>query len=120
MTLSGLVAAYSFDEGTGSTVADASGNGNTGTTVNTAWSSAGKYGNALVFNGSSALVTINNSAALTLTTGMTLEAWVNLDGIRDGQPMYVIGKGRTTSPRFGAGHCRHSSKASTMEADTRS
>ena len=31
---SGLVAAYSFDEGTGTTVADASGNGGTGTIAN--------------------------------------------------------------------------------------
>ncbi len=36
------------------------------------------------------------------TTGdaITLEAWVKLDGLRDGSPMYVIGKGRTGSPRF--------------------
>jgi mono/diheme cytochrome c family protein len=31
---------------------------------------------------------------------ITLEAWIKLEGIRDGQPMYVIGKGRTNSPRF--------------------
>lgn len=31
---------------------------------------------------------------------ITMEAWVKLDGIRDGQPMYVIGKGRTNSPKF--------------------
>ncbi len=31
---------------------------------------------------------------------ITLEAWVLVDGLRDGQPMYVIGKGRTGSPQF--------------------
>ena len=31
---------------------------------------------------------------------ITLEAWVKVDGIRNGQPMYVIGKGRTNSPKF--------------------
>ena len=46
-----LVAAYSFDEGTGTTVADASGHGNTGTISNATWTTAGKYGKALVFNG---------------------------------------------------------------------
>src|SRR5262249_27498968 len=46
----GLVAAYAFDEGSGTTVADASGNGNTGTVVGAAWSTSGKFGNALVFN----------------------------------------------------------------------
>jgi chitodextrinase len=74
-TISGLVAAYAFDEGTGTTVADASGNGNTGTITNATWTT-GKYGNGLSFNGSNALVTINDSALLHLTTAMTLEAWV--------------------------------------------
>ena len=40
------------------------------------WTTSGKYGNALTFNGTSALVTINNAASLQLTGGMTLEAWV--------------------------------------------
>jgi hypothetical protein len=37
----------------------------------------GKFGTALSFNGANALITINDSASLHLTTGMTLEAWVN-------------------------------------------
>ena len=76
-TVPGLVAAYSFDEGAGTTVTDLSGNGNTGTVSNTSWTNLGKYGNALVFNGVSSRVTINDAASLHLTTGMTLEAWVN-------------------------------------------
>src|SRR6266446_866464 len=76
-TVPGLVAAYSFDAGTGSTLADASGNGNTGTIVNATWATAGKYGHALSFNGTNARVDINDAAALHLTTAMTLEAWVN-------------------------------------------
>ena len=76
---SGLVAAYGFDEGTGTTTADRSGNGNTGTVSNTTWAgaSAGKFGNALSFNGTNAWVTVNSSSSLNLTTGMTAEAWVN-------------------------------------------
>ncbi len=74
----GLVAAYSFDEGAGSTVADASGNGNHGTLSGGAtWRAQGKFGSALMFNGSNALVTIPDAPGLRLTTGMTLEAWVN-------------------------------------------
>jgi chitodextrinase len=76
-TIAGLVAAYSFDEGSGTTVADLSGNGNTGTLSNTTWTGVAKYGNALVFNGSSSRVTINDAASLRLSTGVTLEAWVN-------------------------------------------
>ena len=38
---------------------------------------AGKYGNALSFNGTNARVTVADSDSLHLTRGMTLEAWVN-------------------------------------------
>ena len=73
----GLVAAYSFDEGAGTAVGDASGSGNNGTVANTAWSTAGKYGGALSFNGTNARVNIPNSSSLQLSSAMTLEAWVN-------------------------------------------
>ena len=78
---SGLVAAYGFNEGTGTTVMDASGNGNNGTISGATWTTSGKYGNALGFNGTSALVTINNATMLQLSTAMTLEAWVNLSTV---------------------------------------
>jgi PKD repeat protein len=81
-----LVAAYSFDEGSGLTLHDSSGNGNNGTISNAAWSTAGKYGDALSFNGSSSWVTIPASPSLNLTRGMTLEAWIKptaLSGWRD-------------------------------------
>ena len=74
---SGLVAAYGFNEGSGTTVTDASGNGHTGTITNATWAATGKYGKALQFNGTNALVSIPNAASLQLSTGMTLEAWVN-------------------------------------------
>jgi hypothetical protein len=73
----GLVAAYSFDEGSGTAVIDRSGNGNTGTVANTTWSTAGKYGGALSFNGTSSWVTVADSSSLDLTGALTLEAWVN-------------------------------------------
>ena len=58
-------------------MADASGNGNNGTIGTATWATLGKYGKALTFNGTSARVTVNDAASLHLTTGMTLEAWVN-------------------------------------------
>jgi len=72
----GLVAAYGFNEGSGTAVNDASGNGNNGTINGATWTTSGKYGNALNFNGTNALVTINNATSLQLTSAMTLEAWV--------------------------------------------
>ncbi|PYR31953.1 MAG: hypothetical protein DMF90_24625 [Acidobacteria bacterium] len=80
MTLStnpSLVAAYAFNEGAGSRVADSSGHGNHGTISNARWTNAGRYGGALTFNGTDAFVSVPDSPTLRLTTGMTLEAWVN-------------------------------------------
>jgi glucose/arabinose dehydrogenase/PKD repeat protein len=73
----GPVAAYGFDQGSGTAIADASGTGNNGSTSGTTWSTAGRFGAALSFNGSSASVTVPDSSSLDLTNGMTLEAWVN-------------------------------------------
>ena len=72
----GLVAAYGFDETSGSIVGDSSGNSNSGSITGAARIVAGKYGGALSFNGSSNLVSVPDSNSLDLTSGMTLEAWV--------------------------------------------
>ncbi|HEX2782817.1 MAG TPA: LamG-like jellyroll fold domain-containing protein [Ilumatobacteraceae bacterium] len=75
-TPSGLVAAYSMNQGAGTTMQDLSGNGNTGTLINNPAWTAGKYGTALLFNGNNQRVDVANSASLRLTTGMTLSAWI--------------------------------------------
>ncbi len=75
-TVSGPLAAYSFDEGSGTTVSDRSGHALTGTVVGAAWAT-GRYGKALSFNGSTSYVDLGNPAALQLTGSMTIEAWIN-------------------------------------------
>ncbi len=72
----GLVAAYSFNEGTGTTLVDRSGRGHTGTISGATWSTQGRFGSALSFDGVNDWVTVSDTVALDLTTGMTLEAWV--------------------------------------------
>jgi hypothetical protein len=72
----GLVAAYGFDETSGSQVLDASDNGNHGTLSNVTRATQGKFGNALAFNGTNSLVTVPDSASLDLTNALTLSAWV--------------------------------------------
>jgi len=72
----GLIAAYGFNEGGGTTVTDLSGNGNSGAVSGATWTAAGRYGGALSFNGTNNLVTVNDANLLDLSNGMTLEAWV--------------------------------------------
>jgi hypothetical protein len=76
----GLVVALGFDEAAGATAinsVNAAFNG----TIRSALRVPGRFGNALSFNGSNSWVTITDVAGaaspLKLTTGMTLEAWVN-------------------------------------------
>src|SRR5207247_5517250 len=93
-TASGLIAAYSFDEGSGSTASDTSGNGNTGTVSGATWTVAGKDAGALSFDGSSSYVTVAESSSLDLSTAMTLEAWVDPTTTQSGYGA-VIAKERT-------------------------
>ena len=73
----GLVAAYAFDDGSGSSATDASGNNRTGTLSGGAtWTSSGRFGGAINFNGSSGLVTIADHSLFDFTSQITIEAWV--------------------------------------------
>ncbi|MBU6320948.1 hypothetical protein KGO04_00170 [Patescibacteria group bacterium] len=72
---SGLVGYWPFNEGTGNTTADISGNKNTGTLVNAPSWVKGKYGNALSFNGTN-YISLGNVAALSFpSTDFGICAW---------------------------------------------
>ena len=85
LAAAGLVAAYGFEDGSGSLLGDSSGNANTGTITGATWTS-GRFGSALSFNGVDNLVTVADSGSLDLTTSLTLAAWVYptaSTGVRD-------------------------------------
>jgi chitodextrinase len=73
---SGLVAGYTFDAGSGATVSDLSGNANTGTIENASWSTTGRYGGSMSFNGTTSRVQVPASPSLNVSTAITLMAWI--------------------------------------------
>ncbi len=77
-TLSVPTAWYRLDDGSGTTAADASGNGLAGTLVNSPTWTTGKSGGALAFNGTSQYV---NVPALNLNSNtVTMSGWIKRNG----------------------------------------
>jgi hypothetical protein len=72
----GLVAAYGMEEGTGVPVGDSSGQNNTGAATDTTWTTTGKHGKALSFDGTSSWVTVPHAETLRLKNALTYSAWV--------------------------------------------
>jgi hypothetical protein len=78
----GLVAAYAFSEGLGTTTADTSGNANIGALTNDpTWTTQGEFGNAIAFDGVDDFITVADNATLDLSSGGTLSVWVRLNTI---------------------------------------
>jgi hypothetical protein len=71
----GLVGAWAFADGVGTTAADSSGSGNTGTLENATFGTGHSDG-GIALNGTNARVTVADANSLDVKTGLTLEAWV--------------------------------------------
>jgi hypothetical protein len=88
----GLVSAWGFgggSAGTGATIADASRHGNTITLVNATLTAAGKYGGGVRFTGQDSFATARPSRSLSLTSQMTLEAWVRPSKVASGSATII-------------------------------
>ena len=97
------VSHYKFDESSGTTTADSSGNGHVGTLNGGAtFSSLGISGNAILLDGTDGYVSIADSSDLDLNE-MTISAWVNYISILpapDGN-QGIVNKYRTDQPNEG-------------------
>jgi len=79
---SSLVLALNFNNNseigeTSSKAVDISRYGNNGTINGAVWTSSGRFGSALQFDGVDDYVDCGNGASLNITTAVTVEAWVN-------------------------------------------
>ncbi|MFC1717449.1 LamG domain-containing protein [Candidatus Poribacteria bacterium] len=110
-TYAGISGIWLFDEDRGDEVLDLSGNDNHGT-INggVEWKPDGKFGGALLFNGSDGWVEIPNSASL-IPPEITIVAWIYLDNVIGNHAIaekydWQAGKGSfvlRTGPVLGAG-----------------
>jgi hypothetical protein len=98
-----------FDEGSGSSAADASGNAHTGTLVNAAWAAGHLTGNAVSLNGSTAYVSLPSDLLIDVAD-CTIAAWVFWNGGSSWQRIFDFGAGQGRymflSPRSNTGTIR--------------
>ena len=83
---------WSFNEASGTSATDSSGNNNTATLVNGVARTTGNYGGGLTFDGVNDYLTIPNSPSLNISgTGLTLSMWINPQALA-GSYSVVLGK----------------------------
>ena len=86
----GLQAAYGFENGSGTTATDITGNGHDATlTGGPAWVPEGRYGKALSFDGLDDLGTIASPAGIGLSGPHTISAWVRPRTLRNWQTVLM-------------------------------
>ena len=90
----GLRLHLTFDEGSGSVAADASGEGNDGTLNGPAWIGS-PLGSALDFDGSNDLVQVPSDPSLDITDEVTLAAWVNVRSFENWEGVITKGQSKT-------------------------
>src|SRR5262245_58248240 len=87
-----LVGSWTFDEGSGGAAGDGSGNGNTGTLLNGATWTTGKYGTGIQLDGATQEVQVASSPSLNVTgPGLTLATWIFPTAAQSGALMHKAG-----------------------------
>ncbi len=107
--LPAFVAHYPFDEASGTTAADATGNGRTASVVGGAVRVAGRAGNAVDLSGSSQYVALP-TGILAGATAFSVATWVRLDSLTNWQRLFDFGSSSAVSmfltPRSSTGTAR--------------
>ncbi len=88
----GLSVAYGMESTAGTTLVDSSPSANNATLVNGTWTTSGRSGNAVVFNGTTTRARSN--ADVTLGSTWTIEGWVNNPGNAAYETLWTVGTTR--------------------------
>ncbi len=94
--VTGLIGHWKFDEGSGTTASDSSGNNNTGTLTNGPTWTTGKIGGALDFDGIDDYVDAGSAAVLDNIRPITISAWIYPRSHGEGDGGRIISKQDTT------------------------
>jgi len=101
----GPVGFWRFEEGSGTSANDISGNSNTGTiTQGGGGYDAGKYGKGYNFDNTSTSINAGSGSTLDdlpATAGMTVEAWINPKGQGENGTGFIVAKNVGTTPSAG-------------------
>lgn len=87
-----VAALYHMNEGSGISINDETNNQNDGTIHGATWTSGGKYGNTLSFDGVDDYVEVSDDPSLDIIDKITIEAWVYPRSIGDGNYHRVVDK----------------------------
>jgi fibronectin type 3 domain-containing protein len=90
---SDLLVRLKFDETSGTTAADASGNGNTGTTVNSPTWVSGQFNNAINLTNTSSQYVTMPTGVVTGVTDFTVSTWVKMTSLATWARLFDIGTG---------------------------
>ena len=88
----GLSIAYGMETGAGTTLTDSSPSANNATLTNGTWTTSGRSGNAVVFNGTTSRARSN--ANVTLGSTWTIEGWVNNPANNAYETLWTVGTTR--------------------------
>ncbi len=86
----GLVAAYGFDEGAGTTTADYSPSGSVATLNGASWTNTAKFGKALSFNGKNSYVSAGLAGLPDVGAPKTVACWLYLNSKASGLQSTVV------------------------------
>ena len=92
---SDLLVRLKFDETSGTTAADASGNGNTGTTVNSPTWISGQFNNAINLTNTSSQYVTMPTGVVTGVDDFTVSAWVKMTSLATWARLFDLGTGTT-------------------------
>jgi hypothetical protein len=105
VVMNGLVAYWTFDEGSGTQAADSSGQGNTATLLNGAgWASGVVGSGALSFDGVNASASVADSSSLEITGDLTIALWIKHNALpATNSWMMYLWKGTNNQESYGFG-----------------